>query len=162
MQFNEALNSATAQSITSYALATVAKNKKQKSKPMALSSATYSSSAFTVTLLTRKTLALNPPLALTVVGPLACWAPWAASSTATLGQPGEDFTAVLSRLAPPSPANRRPLVSMRSMPVAAGLQGPLEEENCMSHSHSRSRPGNDVLAGDPVRVDRHWVRRNPF
>ena len=36
LQFSEALDSATAQSINSYTLATVPKNKKQKSKPVPL------------------------------------------------------------------------------------------------------------------------------
>ncbi len=54
LQFSEALNAADAQSIRSYSLATVPKTKKQKSKPVALSTATYSPSAFTVTLLTRR------------------------------------------------------------------------------------------------------------
>ena len=61
LRFSEALDSATAQNLSAYTLATVPKNKKQKSKPVPLSSATYNSSALTVTLLTRKTLALNPP-----------------------------------------------------------------------------------------------------
>jgi MBG domain (YGX type) len=66
LQFSKALDSATAQSISSYILATVPKNKKQKSKPVPLSSASYNPSALTVTLVTRKKLALNPPLELTV------------------------------------------------------------------------------------------------
>ena len=100
LQFSEALDSATAQSISSYTLATVPKNSKQKSKPVTLSSASYNSSAFTVTLLTRKALSLNPPLELTVE---------AASLRDTLGreldgddsgQPGSNFTADLSKSGP--------------------------------------------------------------
>jgi CSLREA domain-containing protein len=97
LQFNEALNSATAQSITSYTLATVPKNKKQKSVAVALSSAAYSASAFTVTLLTRKTLALNPPLALTVKAASLMDALGRKLDGNHSGQPGANFTAVLSK-----------------------------------------------------------------
>jgi len=102
LQFSEALDSATAQSINSYTLATVPKNKKQKSKPVPLSKASYSSSAFTVTLVTRKTLALNPPLELTVK---------AASLLDALGREvdsGANVTAVLSK-AGTSVTSARPL-----------------------------------------------------
>ena len=66
LEFNEALTAADAQSLGSYTLATVPKSKKQKSKPVALSKASYSAAAFTVTLWTRKPLVLSPPLKLTV------------------------------------------------------------------------------------------------
>jgi parallel beta-helix repeat protein len=66
VRFNEALNVAEAQNLSEYSLATIPKNKKQKSKPVALSSASYNPAAFTVTLLTRKPLVLSRPLDLTV------------------------------------------------------------------------------------------------
>ncbi len=97
LQFSEALDSATAQSINAYTLATVPKNKKQKSKLVQLSEASYSASVFTVTLLTRKTLVLSPPLSLTIK---------AAGLLDALGREldgndsersGASFTAVLSK-----------------------------------------------------------------
>ena len=97
LQFSEALDAADAQNSNAYTLATVAKSKKQKSKPVALSSATYNASAFTVVLLTRQKLSLNPPLDLTVR---------AASLLDSLGRQldgndsghqGANFTAVLSK-----------------------------------------------------------------
>ncbi len=97
MQFSEALNSADAQNLSAYTLATVAKNKKQKSKPVPLSSATYNSSAFTVTLLTRKTLALNPPLNLTVQAASLLDALGRQLDGNDSGRPGANFTAVLSK-----------------------------------------------------------------
>ena len=99
LQFSEALDSSTAQSINSYALATIPKNKRQKSKPVQLSRATYNSSAFTVTLLTRKTLALNPPLELTVKAPSLLDALGRQLDGNDSGQPGANFTAVLSKAA---------------------------------------------------------------
>ena len=91
LQFSEALDSATAQSISSYTLATVPKNKKQKSKPVQLSRASYSSSAFTVTLLTRKTLVLNPPLELTVKAASLLDALGRELDGNDSGQPGREF-----------------------------------------------------------------------
>jgi hypothetical protein len=66
VQFSGALDAATAESVGSYSLAMVPKNKKQKSKSVVLSKAIYNSSTFTVTLLTKKPLALNPPVLLTI------------------------------------------------------------------------------------------------
>ena len=66
LTFNDALDQADAQQISSFSLTTVAKTKKQKSKPVALLKATYNSEALTVTLTTRKPLVLSPPLELTV------------------------------------------------------------------------------------------------
>ncbi len=97
LQFSEALNAADAQSISSYSLATVAKTKKQKSKPVALSSATYSSSAFTVTLLTKKTLVLSPALTLTVSASSLLDAFGRELDGDDSGQPGSNYTAVLSK-----------------------------------------------------------------
>ena len=97
LQFSEALDSADAQNLSVYTLATVPKNKKQKSKPVPLSSATYNSSALTVTLLTRKTLALNPPLDLTVQAASLLDAQGRELDGNNSGQPGANFTAVLSK-----------------------------------------------------------------
>jgi hypothetical protein len=97
LRFSEALNSAAAQNVNAYTLATVAKNKKQKSKPVALSSATYKASALTVTLLTRKKLALNPPLDLTVHASNVLDALGRELDGNNSGQPGANYTAVLSK-----------------------------------------------------------------
>ena len=96
LQFSEALDSADAQKLSAYTLATVPK-KKQKSKPVALSRATYNSSALTVTLLTRKTLALNPPLDLTVRAASVLDALGRELDGNDSGGPGANFTAVLRK-----------------------------------------------------------------
>ncbi len=91
LQFSEALNAADAQNLAAYSLATVAKSKKQKSKPVALAEASYSAAAFTVTLTPRKALVLNPPLQLTLQ---------AASLLDALGRPmnnGVNLVAMLSK-----------------------------------------------------------------
>ncbi len=97
LQFSEALDSADAQNINAYTLATIPNNKTQKSKPVQLSQATYNSSAFTVSLLTRKTLALNPPLELTVKAASLLDALGRELDGNDSGQPGANFTAVLSK-----------------------------------------------------------------
>ncbi len=97
LQFSEALNSAAAQSMGSYALVTVAKSKKQKSKPVALWSASYNSSAFTVTLLTKKTLAQSLPLDLTIKAASLRDALGRELDGNDSGQSGANFTAVLSK-----------------------------------------------------------------
>ncbi len=97
LQFSEALDAATAQSINSYTLATVPKNKKQKSKPVPISGASYNSSAFTVTLMTRKALALYPPLELTVEAASLLDALGRELDGNDSGQPGANFTAVLRK-----------------------------------------------------------------
>ena len=97
LQFSEALDSATAQSISSYILATVPKNKKQKSKPVPLSSASYNASALSVTLVTRKKLALNPPLELTVRAASLFDALGRELDGNDSGHSGANFTAVLSK-----------------------------------------------------------------
>jgi hypothetical protein len=66
LQFSGAVNAAGAQSTSSYRLATVPANKRQKSQSVALSQAPYNAATNTVTLITRKPLVLNPPLRLTV------------------------------------------------------------------------------------------------
>ncbi len=68
VQFSEAMNPSSVQNPSNYSLATIPAKKKQKSKAVPIASATYNSSAFTVTLITRKALVLNPPLKLTVMG----------------------------------------------------------------------------------------------
>ncbi len=97
LQFSEALDSAAAQSISSYTLSTVPKNKKQKSKPVPISQASYNSSAFTVTLLTHKTLALNPPLELKVKAASLLDVLGRELDGNDSGQSGANFTAVLSK-----------------------------------------------------------------
>ncbi len=97
VQFSEALDSATAQSISSYTVTTAPTNKKQKSKPVPLSSASYSASAFTVTLLTRKTLVLNPPLELTVLAAGLLDAFGRELDGNDSGESGANFTAILSK-----------------------------------------------------------------
>jgi hypothetical protein len=66
LQFSGALNAGDAQSINTFSLATIPSNKKQKSKAVALSQATYSPANNTVRLVTRSALVLNPPLKLTI------------------------------------------------------------------------------------------------
>ncbi len=68
VQFSEAIAMGTAQDLDYYSLVTVPKSKKQKGKTVPLASATYSTSAFTVTLRTSKALVLSPPLKLTILG----------------------------------------------------------------------------------------------
>jgi large repetitive protein len=97
LQFSEALDAADAQNISAYTLVTVPKNKKQKSKPVKLSAASYSSSAHTVTLFTRKTLVLNPSIDLTVKAASLLDALDRALDGNDSGQPGANFTAILSR-----------------------------------------------------------------
>ncbi len=96
VQFSEALDSADAQNINSYTLATVPSNKK-KSKPVQISAAMYSSSAFTVTLLTSKSLVLNPPLLLTVKAASLLDALGRELDGNDSGRSGANFTAVLSK-----------------------------------------------------------------
>jgi fibronectin-binding autotransporter adhesin len=97
LQFSEALDSATAQSINSYILATAPKNKKQKSKPVPVSSASYNPSALTVRLVTRKKLALYPPLELTVRAASLLDALGRELDGNDSGRSGTNFTAVLSK-----------------------------------------------------------------
>jgi hypothetical protein len=97
LQFSEALDPATAQSISSYTLATVPKNKKQRSKAVPLSQAIYNSSAFTVTLVTRQKLELSPSLELTVKAASLLDALGRELDGNSSGQSGANFTAVLSK-----------------------------------------------------------------
>ena len=66
LQFSGAVNAGGAGSTSSYSLATIPANKRQKSKSVALSQAQYNAATNTVTLITRKPLVLNPPLRLTL------------------------------------------------------------------------------------------------
>jgi hypothetical protein len=97
LQFSAALNAADAQSIKSFTLATVPKNKKQKSTSVALSKASYNASTFTVTLLTKKTLALNPPLLLTIKAASLLDAYGRELDGNDSGTPGANYTAILSK-----------------------------------------------------------------
>ncbi len=67
IQFSGALDPGDAQSLGNYSLATIPSNKKQKSKAVALSQATYNPANNTVRLVTRSALVLNPPLKLTLL-----------------------------------------------------------------------------------------------
>jgi hypothetical protein len=97
VRFSEALDPSTAQSINSYVLAPVPKHNKRKTKPVTLSQAIYNSSAFTVTLLTRRPLALNPPLDLTIQAAGLRDALGRELDGNDSGRPGANFTAVLSK-----------------------------------------------------------------
>ena len=66
LQFTEALDAADAQNIINYGLLTVPKSRKQKSKPIALKTASYNPATDRVTLTTRKALVFSSPLKLTV------------------------------------------------------------------------------------------------
>ncbi len=66
LQFSAALDPADAQSLISYSLVTQPKTKRPKPKRVALAQAIYNPANFTVTLLTREPLELNPPIQLTV------------------------------------------------------------------------------------------------
>ena len=96
LQFSEALDASTAQSISSYTLATMPKKKKHKSKLVPLSSASYNPTAFTVTLLPRKKLVLNPPLEFTVYAASLLDSFGRELDGNDSGQPGANFTAVIS------------------------------------------------------------------
>ncbi len=66
LQFTEALDAADAQNILNYGLFTLPRSKKQKSKPVALKSASYNPATDRVTLTTRKAVVFSSPLKLTV------------------------------------------------------------------------------------------------
>jgi len=89
LQFSEAVNSADAQNLKTYNLVTIPKSKKQNGAAVALAKASYNSTTFTVTLTTRKPLALNPPIKLTVE---------AAGLLDTLGRPLDGGTNVVATL----------------------------------------------------------------
>jgi hypothetical protein len=66
LQFSGSLNAGNAQNLGTYSLSTIPSNKKQKSKAVPVSQATYSPANNTVRLVTRSPLALSPPLKLTI------------------------------------------------------------------------------------------------
>jgi hypothetical protein len=66
LQFSEGLDAADAQSIANYGIVTLPKSKKQKSKPVALKTASYNPTTHRVTLMTRKALVFSSPLQFTV------------------------------------------------------------------------------------------------
>jgi MBG domain (YGX type) len=120
LQFSEALDSADAQDVSAYTLVTVPKNRKQKSKPVQLSGASYNSSAYTVTLFTRKTLVLNPPLDLTVKAASLLDALGRELDGNDSGHAGANFTAEL-RKASTSVTSDRALRAVDTV-LAAGLR----------------------------------------
>jgi hypothetical protein len=96
LSFSGSLNVESAQNIGDYSLVTVSGSKKQKSKQISLSQATYEPAMNVVRLVTRKPLVFNPPIQLTVK---------AAGLLDTLGrpldgdhdgQPGGNFVAMLA------------------------------------------------------------------
>ncbi len=136
LQFNQPMNAVNAQNIQIYGLVTVPKSKKQKSKPFPLAKASYNPSTFTVTLTTRKSLVLNPPLKLTVQ---------ALALLDALGRPlngGVNFVAVLSK-AGAAVASAVPLP--RSSGLTAAAVDAVLEAGWRPRLHSRrqsSRPAN--------------------
>ncbi len=89
LKFSAALNASDARNLGVYRLVTVASSKKQKSKPVALASASYNATMLTVTLTPRKALVLSPALELTVN---------AASLLDALGRPLNNGTNVVAVL----------------------------------------------------------------
>ena len=66
IQFSGALNARDAQAIGNFSLTTIPSSRKQKSKAVALSQATYNPANNTLRLVTRKPLVINPPLKVTL------------------------------------------------------------------------------------------------
>jgi hypothetical protein len=66
LQFSGGLDAADAQNIANYGLVTLPKSKKQKSRPVALKTASYNPATDRVTLMTRKALVFSSPLEVTV------------------------------------------------------------------------------------------------
>ena len=97
LQFSESLNAADAQNTNTYLLVTVPAKKKQHSRSVAISKATYSPQARTVTLTTRKTLVLNPPLKLTIAAATLLDALARPLDGNNSGLPGANFVATLSK-----------------------------------------------------------------
>jgi hypothetical protein len=97
LRFSEALDSATAQNINSYTLATLPNHKNRKSIPVQLSQASYNASVFTVTLFTRKKLVLTSPLELTVQAAGLLDALGRELDGNDSGHSGANFTAVISK-----------------------------------------------------------------
>ena len=97
VQFSASLDIADAQDLTSYSLVTMAKSKKQKSKPVVLSKASYNPTNFTVTLTTRKKLVLSPPIVLTIKSAGLRDARNLPLDGGASGQPGSNYVATLSQ-----------------------------------------------------------------
>ena len=94
IQFSGGLNSSSAQNVGNYTLATVAKGKKKKSKPLALGSAAYNASTFAVTLTPGKQ-PLKPPVQLTLIAAGLVDLSGQAIDGNDDGQPGGNFVATL-------------------------------------------------------------------
>jgi MBG domain (YGX type)/Kelch motif len=97
LQFSGALNAGEAQAIGTYRLTTIPSTKKQKSKALALSQATYEPGPNLVRLVTRKPLVLNPSLSLTINAAGLLDSLGRALDGNDDGQPGGNFGATLSK-----------------------------------------------------------------
>jgi hypothetical protein len=115
LQFNEAMNPSDAQSTATYTLATIAKTRKQKQKPVALAQEIYSATgtSFSVMLVTRKSLTLSQPLELTINAEALLDALGQPLDGNDSGQSGANFVATLTKTG----------VTVNSVaPVSAGPQ----------------------------------------
>ena len=97
LQFSGSLNAGGAQSIGDYSLATIPTSRRQKSKPVALSQATYNPANNTVRLVTRKPLVLTPPLRLSINAARLLDSLGRPLDGDQDGQPGGDFTTALTK-----------------------------------------------------------------
>jgi predicted outer membrane repeat protein len=97
MQFSGELDAADAASLGNYTLVTVANRKKHPSKPVRLSLANYNAANNTVTLTTAKKLVLKPSLELTLNAAGLMDTMGRALDGRDDGQPGGNFTAILSK-----------------------------------------------------------------
>jgi hypothetical protein len=162
LQFNEALNAGDAQNLGAYGLATVVKSKKQKSKPVALSQATYNATAFTVTLTPRKPLVLSPALQLTVK---------AAGLRDALGRPlnnGANVMAILSKGGATVSAMTMERASARLALPSAAVDAVMEQEVTIGSKrtplaeHSRNADLVAAQHGGHSSVLAHSVLRRRF
>ncbi len=108
VQFSEAFDVGVAQNSNNYSLFTIPKSKKQKSKAVPFKSPSYSASALTVTLTTRKVLVLSPPLKLTIV---------AAGPSDSTGLPLASNVAVKLTTGGASISRAAPLAAARGLPA---------------------------------------------
>ena len=97
LQFSGALNAGDAQWIGTYSLATITSGKKQKSKGVALSQATYEPGINSLRLMTRKPLVLNPSLKFTINAAGLLDSLDRALDGNLDGQPGGNFLATLNK-----------------------------------------------------------------
>jgi hypothetical protein len=97
LQFSEPLNAVDAQSINPFTLVTVPAKKKQHSRRVAISKATYNPQSLTVTLMTRKKLVLNPPLKLTIAAEALLDAFGRPLDGSSSGRPGANYVATLRK-----------------------------------------------------------------